>query len=248
MSAPLAITWVGHSTVLLELDGMRVLTDPVLHRRVGPLMRIAPAAPPDVTENIDAVLISHLHADHADPRSLKRVSDAAAIVGPRGTARFLSSRAVHEVEPGDEVEVGALRVSATDARHDGRRHPLAAPAETVGFVVHGTRTTYFAGDTDLFDEMRGLKGTIDVALLPVWGWGRSLGEGHLDPERAAEAARRIAPRVAIPIHWGTLAAPPPIPRLEDQEWPAREFAALVARRAPGVEARVLAVGERTEVA
>ena len=108
-------------------------------------------------------------------------------------------------------------------------------------------SVYFAGDTDLFPEMAGLSGTIDVALLPVAGWGPTLGPGHLDARRAAEAAAVIAPRVAVPIHWGTLAPPRPLRRHPDPSAPPREFAALVARVAPEVEVRVLEPGERTSV-
>ena len=112
----------------------------------------------------------------------------------------------------------------------------------------GGARVYFAGDTDLFDEMDQL-GQLDLAMLPVWGWGTSIGEGHLDPIRAAEAARRLRPRVAIPIHWGTFL---PIGtlrrhghRLHD---PPREFARLTAEAAPAVEVRVLEPGESTVLA
>ena len=79
------------------------------------------------------------------------------------------------------------------------------------------------------------------------GWGPTLGPGHLDPARAATAAALIAPRVAVPIHWGTLALWPRPLRAKDPERPAREFASLVAQHAPDVEVRVLAPGERTEM-
>jgi L-ascorbate metabolism protein UlaG (beta-lactamase superfamily) len=106
---------------------------------------------------------------------------------------------------------------------------------------------YFAGDTDLFEGMSQLAGAIDLALLPIWGWGPTLGPGHLDPERAVTAALRIAPRVVVPIHWGTLAPPRPARRPRDPARPGREFAELMALRAPQIEVRVLAPGERTEI-
>jgi L-ascorbate metabolism protein UlaG (beta-lactamase superfamily) len=114
----------------------------------------------------------------------------------------------------------------------------------VGYVVRGASgSAYFAGDTDLFPEMGGLAGSIDVALLPVAGWGATLGPGHLDPERAAQAAARIAPRVAIPIHWGTLA---PIGSPAPLREPAIEFAREVERRAPAVRVLLLEPGQSTE--
>jgi L-ascorbate metabolism protein UlaG (beta-lactamase superfamily) len=118
----------------------------------------------------------------------------------------------------------------------------------VGYVVSGSRSVYFAGDTDLFDEMAQLRGRVDVALLPVWGWGPRLGPGHLDPERAAQAAALIRPSLAIPIHWGTLrtawsSEPPP----GDRERPAREFLELLAKHAPEVQGRLMQPGERVEL-
>ena len=246
----MAITWIGHATVLIELDGARVLTDPVLGGWAGPLRRMAPSPAPEASAaNADVVLVSHLHADHADLPSLRRLERARMVV-PHGAGKWLGKRGipdVTELRPGEELQAGPLRVEATFAAHQGRRHPLAIDVPPVGFVVRGSRTVYFAGDTDLFVAMADLAGTIDVALLPVWGWGRSLGPGHLDPERAAQAAARIAPRVAIPIHWGTFSLPWPYPRLSDPRAPARAFATAVARIAPAVDVRVLQPGERVEL-
>jgi L-ascorbate metabolism protein UlaG (beta-lactamase superfamily) len=114
----------------------------------------------------------------------------------------------------------------------------------VGYVARGENSAYFAGDTGLFPAMAELAGSIGVALLPVSGWGPTLGPGHLDAARAAEAADLIAPRVAIPIHWGTFAPIRPLKGHPDPSRPPREFAELVARRAPEVEVRVLEPGER----
>lgn len=244
----LAVTWAGHSTALVELDGVRVLTDPVLRDRAGPLRRIAPSVGSQIGERIDAVLLSHLHLDHADLPSLRGLAASTVVLAPRGAARWLSRRGVRGVEElraGEQVEIGSLRVVATPAHHDGRRRPLGVQADPIGFIVHGTQTLYFAGDTDLFDEMSTFSGSIDLALLPIAGWGPRVGPGHLDPVRAAHAAARIAPRVVVPIHWGTLAPAWPARRAGDPQEPARRFAALIARDLPGVEVRVLAVGERT---
>src|SRR5690606_5216400 len=103
-------------------------------------------------------------------------------------------RDVTEMLPGDVAVVGPLRVRATAAAHDGGRQrrwgarALRGPRATaLGFVVEGTRTVYFAGDTDLFDGMAHIAEHLDAALLPVGGWGPTLGPGHLDPDRAALA-------------------------------------------------------------
>jgi L-ascorbate metabolism protein UlaG (beta-lactamase superfamily) len=245
------VTWAGHATALIEIGGVRILTDPLLRDRVGPLVRTGPPVSREVYDRVDAVLLSHLHADHADVPSLRRTG-GPLVIGP-GARRWLGGRVpaeVTDVRPGDELHVGPVRVVATPAAHEGRRWPLVGVRTgAVGYVLsEDSESAYFAGDTDLFPEMADLAGAIDVALLPVAGWGPTLGPGHLDPESAAEAAARIAPRVAVPIHWGTLAPRRPLKRHPDPGGPPREFAALVARRAPNVEVRVLEPGEKTVVA
>src|SRR4051812_41632460 len=132
------ITWVGHATVLLELAGARVLTAPVLRPRLAHLVRHAPAPAPDVIESLDGVLLSHLHLDHADARSLRRIDRRVPVLAPRGAGgllRRLGFGTVHELAPGERVEVGALTVTATPAVHDGRRHPFAAEAGAPGVVA-----------------------------------------------------------------------------------------------------------------
>src|SRR5262249_27898582 len=147
---------------------------------------------------------------------------------------------------GEELEVGALRVRGTQAIHDPRRLPFGTRAEPLGFLIQGTRSVYFAGDTALFDGMSELA-PVDVALLPIWGWGPSLGPGHMNPEEAAEAARLLRASVVVPIHWGTYlplqAARHGKPDFLDR--PAEEFLAAMQARAPNVDVRVLHPGEET---
>lgn len=245
-TARITVAWFGHSTVLVEMDGVRLLTDPVLGRRVGPLVRVAPPAP--AAGALDAVLLSHLHADHADVASLRRLGARTPILAPPGAAAWLERRRlgpVTELDTGSRISVGAVTVEATDASHDGQRWRFGHRAGCVGYLVHGSQTVYFAGDTDLFPAMEELAGRVDVALLPVGGWGPSVGAGHLDAERAARAAAIIRPRVAIPIHWGTLVFPARSRRPRADA--GADFAAQAALIAPGVEVRVLNTGERTAV-
>ncbi len=247
---PFTLTWVGHATALIELDGLRILTDPLLRDRVGPLRRIAPPVGSDVGERIDLIILSHLHADHTDLPSLLQVGSETPVLAPRGAGDWLARHGmsdVRELSAGEEATVGSVRIAATPAEHDGRRWPFGARADPIGFVARGSQTFYFAGDTDLFDEMSALAGAIDLALIPIWGWGPTLGPGHLDPERAARAAAAIAPGLAVPIHWGTYAPGRPAPRPRDPGAPARRFSAMMAREAPAVELRVLAPGERIEL-
>jgi L-ascorbate metabolism protein UlaG (beta-lactamase superfamily) len=223
------------------LDGTRLLTDPVLRRAVVHLRRAA-SVPRAAFADVDAVLISHSHFDHLDLPSLARLDRAVRVVVPRGAGTLLRRRGFHhvvEVDEGDELELGALRVRAVHADHDSARRPLGLRAQPLGFVVRGSRSVYFAGDTDLFPGMDDLR-PIDVALLPVAGWGPTLPPGHLNPHTAAESLLLLRPALAIPIHWGTLRtplAPPP-----DDAAP-REFVRAAAELAPDVEVRVLQIGE-----
>ena len=222
---------------------MRLLTDPVLRRRVAHMRRIAAPAPKEV--RADAILLSHAHHDHLDLPSLALAPAGAPAIAPPGVARLVrrrTGREVIELPPGDRVRLGAVEILATAAVHDERRLPWGPRLGAVGFLVEGSSRVYFAGDTDLFEGMRELSEGLDAALLPIWGWGPRVGSGHLDPRRAAQAAALLRPRVAVPIHWGTLAGPRVWWR-EDPSLPVRLFERFLADYAPGVTARILSPGE-----
>jgi L-ascorbate metabolism protein UlaG (beta-lactamase superfamily) len=246
------VTYVGHATVLLELGGARLLTDPLLRSRVGPLRRQGPPPPPEVSRDLDAVLVSHLHHDHADLASLRRLGRDVRLLVPPGSCRFFERRRftdVTELAPGETARVGAVTVTATEARHEVGHRRFAPASEPIGFLLDGPRRVYFAGDTDLFEGMAAWGPGLDLALLPIWGWGPNLGEGHLDPERAARAAALLAPKLAVPIHWGTL-YPFGLARLRrgPLRSPPREFGEWVRKLAPQTEPLVLAPGETTSLA
>lgn len=255
MSGEIRVTYVGHATVLIELDGVRLLTDPVLRGRVAHLRRRSSAPVPAIVEDLDAVLLSHLHHDHLDIPTLRSLEPSTRVIAPKGSAAFLRRAGfteVTELGPGESTRLGGQRVEVTaiPADHSGRRRPFGGPvAVAIGFEVRGSQGIYFAGDTDLFPAMGDLTGNLDVALLPVWGWGPKLGPGHMDPDVAARAAAILRPRIAIPIHWGTF-----LPfglrrhRSELLKGPPRRFAAQVSRLAPEVEVRILEPGETTDLA
>jgi len=246
-----SVTYVGHSTVLVDLDGTRLLTDPLLRTRVAHLRR-RPSLALEELRDLDAVLVSHAHYDHLDLPSLDVVGRSTPVVVPRGLGGLLRRRGftdVTEVDVGERVTIGAVTVDATFAVHDGARGPLGASGSPLGYVLGGTRKLYFAGDTDLFDGMEELSGELDLALVPIWGWGPSLGSGHLDPEGAARALALLKPRLAVPIHWGTyhpvylgLRA---VPSFLHQ--PPLRFVEAAAAVAPEVEIRVLQPGETLEL-
>ena len=245
------MTFLGHSTLLLEVDDLRILTDPLLRDGLGPVRRQTRAVLPELFADLDAVFISHGHHDHLDLPSLRAIPGRPTVIVPRGFGRLVARAVpgpVEEVGPGDRLVIDRAHFEVTPAEHSGRREPLGPDGPALGCVIRGSRHIYFPGDTDLFAGMAALAGSLDVALLPVGGWGPSLGPGHMDPERAARAAAILQPRLAVPIHWGTFypaglrhVRPSPLAA------PGPQFAHAVARLAPGVPVRILAPGESTEL-
>lgn len=248
------VAFLGHATTLVDLHGTRVLTDPILRDRMLHLRRHGPSPASEHYAGLDAVLLSHLHHDHLDIPSLQRLDPSIPLVVPAGARpalRKLGHREIHELREGETAQIGGLDVTAVRAEHSGRR-ALGPEADALGYMLRGAgaggKSVYFAGDTDLYDEMDGL-GDIDVALVPVWGWGPSLGPGHLDPERAAAATALLNPRLAVPIHWGTF-YPRGLHRVRPEPLhdPPHRYAAETARVAPDTEVRILQPGETTEFA
>jgi len=214
-----------------------LLTDPVLRPRLWHLRRRVPLESAEL-RGIDAALLSHVHFDHFDLPSLRKLGSHVTAVVPAHARRLLHGFSdVREVDVGDEVRFGAVTVLATHAEHRSVR-PTLRSAPSLGFLVSGSRRIYFAGDTDLFAEMSALAGSLDVALLPVAGWGTKVGPGHLDPLRAAQSLQVLRPRIAVPIHWGTFSL---LHRNVSAD-PPEAFRRHAAELAPEVEVRILEPG------
>jgi L-ascorbate metabolism protein UlaG (beta-lactamase superfamily) len=244
------LTWLGHSTVVLDLDGSRVLADPLLRPHAGPLRRFTPQPDPAAWQDPDVVLISHLHHDHAELRSLRMLHDVPLMSDPANVAWFRKRKLGPVVGLSDEwVPVApGVEVRQVRAVHASRPMPHR-PNAANGHLVRGpSGIVWIAGDTELYPEMETLPelagGAIDLALVPVWGWGPRLSGGHLNPETAALAVAMTRARYAVPVHWGTL-HPPMITHL-GRDWfelPGRRFADAVAEEAPESTAVVLVPGE-----
>ncbi len=213
--AELRVRWLGHATTVLDIAGVRLLTDPLLRPHAGLLRRrgLAPAA--EAWAGTAAVLISHLHHDHAELGSLRPLGPVPVLSG-RANAHWLRGRGLPGATglradewwtlPGTQV-----RVRLVPAVHGHRPMPHR-PNAAHGFLVAAPgMTVWFAGDTGPFPEMRHLadmaQAPVDVALVPVGGWGPRLSQGHLDPAEAARVCETVGARYAVPVHWGTLHAP-----------------------------------------
>jgi L-ascorbate metabolism protein UlaG (beta-lactamase superfamily) len=213
---PQRVRFLGHATLLIDLDNTRILTDPLLRQRVAMLYWRHPIPRAELNHPVDAVVISHMHQDHLDLPSLRGLGYDVPLLVPHRAGPFLERRGfrdVTEMVPGDTVKIGNVRVRAVPAQHTGFRPPLGPWGGCLGFIVESTRfvdghqqnaRVYFAGDTDIFPSMDSF-GPVDVALMPVAGWGPTLGPGHMDARQAALSLQLIRPRVAIPMHWGTFA-------------------------------------------
>ncbi len=248
------IAWLGHSTVVLDIDGVRVLADPLLRRHVPPLRRRGPAPTEDQWRAPDVVLISHLHHDHADLASLRRLPVGTPVVAAPENLRWLRRHRLAAVSPGPDqwlqpVPGSALRVRLTEADHHARPMPHRPNGATGHLVRSDSGVAWFAGDTALVASMSDLpaqaQGPVDVAFVPISGWGPRLSAGHLGPTEAAVACEMVAARCAVPVHWGTLHTP--FGRDLPRGWmdrPAEQFEASVALRAPGCRVVIPRIGER----
>jgi L-ascorbate metabolism protein UlaG (beta-lactamase superfamily) len=206
------VTFLGHATTVIEMDGAHLVTDPVLRRLVGPLYRRVPQPLTGPLVDPDVILISHLHLDHYDPRSLRLFRRDTPILAPVGAGlslRWRGFREIYEFGPGQRLRIGPVEVVGTEARHRGTRHPLAARTPSLGYIVSGTRTVYFAGDTAFFSGIAEVwPERLDLALLPIAGIGPLMPEfKHMSPRHAVKAMELLRPRIVIPIHWGTYHLP-----------------------------------------
>ncbi|WP_370618751.1 MBL fold metallo-hydrolase [Mumia sp. Pv 4-285] len=202
----LAVTWWGHSTSTIELGGIRVLTDPVLVDRFVHLARRSPS--PDASAAVaDLVLVSHLHLDHFHLPSLRRIAAGTPIVVPSASTDLLRGLDldVHEAAPGDVLHLAGVEVQVLEADHPESRHRWSRRVSPpLGFRVvgPGDRSFWFPGDTGPRTDVSHVA-PVDLALVPVGGWGPTLGEDHVDPVQAADLVAQVGARWAVPVHWGT---------------------------------------------
>lgn len=211
----LTAAWLGHATVLLDLWGTRVLTDPALERRigigrglakVGPRRLIEPALRPRQLGRLDLLLLSHAHMDHTDLGTLAALPRDVPVVVHRGNRDLVRRfRRVYEVDWGQSVEVDGIRVESTEVRHWGARMVTDRHRGYGGYLLHKDgRGVLFAGDTAYTDAFRRLagRGPIDLAILPIGAYDPWI-YNHATPEQAWRMFQDAGADYLLPIHHST---------------------------------------------
>ena len=242
------VTWLGHATAVAQLGASRVVFDPFLRSRARAAGRV------------DAVLVTHSNVDHLNRWSLKAIDRDTHLVVPMGAKHVVADlgfRAVTELSAGGELQIGALQITAVPTRHDFGRWKKGGTPEALGYIVTGGGVTlHHAGDVDfsdhaVYDDI-GKRHAIDAALLPIGGmlptwyyrWRRHVFDRgiHIDPDCALDIFERLGARTLVPVHWGTVQV------LGLPGAPRRRLAQVAEQRGQTAAVRVLAHGERLELA
>jgi N-acyl-phosphatidylethanolamine-hydrolysing phospholipase D len=252
------VTWIGHSTLLIEMDGVRFLTDPIWSKRASPIPWLGPArlVEPGIAFDdlpaIDFVLISHNHYDHLDLPTLERLAERDPNVTfyvPLGNADLLRSRGIARVEELDWTEraiFSGVEIHCLPAQHWSKRS-MTDDLETLWSswaVIGPERRFYFAGDTGYFGgfaEVGDALGPFDLAAVPIGAYEPSelMRLSHMDPEEALRAAIDLGARTAVAIHFGTF-------ELTDEPLaePPQRFLTAASGQSPSLlTAWVLSIGE-----
>jgi L-ascorbate metabolism protein UlaG (beta-lactamase superfamily) len=224
-SSGLRVTWFGHSTTLVEIDGVRLLTDPEWSERASPLGSIGPKRyyPVPIALHdlppIDAVLISHDHYDHLDYDTIVALKDSKAVfVVPLGVGADLElwgipADRIRELDWWEHAHVATLDIVSTPARHATGRMIFDRDTKLwTGYALLGGRNrVYYSGDSGFFPalgEIGDRFGPFDLAMIEIGQYNRAWRDWHMGPEQAVRAVTKVRGRVFLPIHWGALTLAP----------------------------------------
>ena len=247
--------WFGHATVLVEIDGVRILTDPILSERASPVQIVGPKrfhAPPIALEQlagIDAVVISHDHYDHLDMATVRQLAQGGTHfyvglgIGAHLERWHVPPAQIHEMAWWQSADVKGVAIHCTPARHYSGRRSMDNSTLWASWLLKGPRhSVYFSGDTGYaghFKDIRQRLGAPDVALLKVGAYGSTWLDIHMDPEAAVQAHLDLGAKTMLPVHWATF-------NLAYHAWEEPIVRVVAAAAAKGVVLASPRIGEKVE--
>ena len=247
--------WLGHASVLIELDGVRILTDPVLSQRASPFQFIGPARLHPVPlaleqwNNIDAVVISHDHFDHLDMDTVRHLAQGGTHfyvglgIGAHLERWQVPSAQIHEMDWWEQATIKGVVIHCTPARHYSGRTSMNNSTLWASWMLKGpTHSAYFSGDTGYaghFKAIRERLGAPEMALIKVGAYGDTWMDIHMNPESAIQAYQDLGATTLLPVHWATF-------NLAYHDWAEPVVRTVLAARAKGAQVVTPRVGEKFE--
>lgn len=247
--------WLGHATVLIEVDGVRIMTDPILSKRASPFQFVGPArqhaAPIAIADlkNVDAVVISHDHFDHLDEWTIRALARGGTHfyvglgVGAHLERWQVPAAQIHEMDWWESAQIGSVTIHCTPARHYSGRKSMDNSTLWASWLVKGpSHSAYFSGDTGYAEHFKAIRdrlGAPELALIKIGAYGDSWVDIHMNPESAITAHQDLGAGLLLPVHWGTF-------NLAYHAWEEPIVRALKAAEAQGVKMVTPRPGEKVE--
>ena len=247
--------WLGHASALIEVDGVRVLTDPVFSKRTSPVQFAGPARmhpvplPLDQWKNIDAVVISHDHFDHLDMDTIQHLARGGTHfyvglgIGAHLERWQVPAAQIHEMDWWEQADIKGVKIVCTPARHYSGRTSMNNSTLWASWMVKGpTHSVYYSGDTgyaEHFKAIRAKLGSPELALVKVGAYGDTWMDIHMNPESAVQAVQDLGATALLPVHWATF-------NLAYHAWAEPAVRTVAAAKAAGVQVVVPRLGEKFE--
>ncbi len=247
--------WLGHASVLLEIDGVRILTDPVFLQRTSPFQFLGPARlhPPPLPlpewTNIDAVVITHDHFDHLDMGSIQQLAKGGTHfyvglgIGAHLQRWSVPPAQIHEMDWWEQASIQGVVIHCTPARHYSGRKSMDNSTLWSSWMLKGpSHSAYYSGDTGYaghFKQIRERLGAPELALIKVGAYGDTWLDIHMNPESAVQAHKDLGATTMLPVHWATF-------NLAYHAWAEPVVRTVAAAAKQGVQLVTPRVGEKFE--